>query len=147
MNKHAESINKATTIHAEMVARLAIARLAMAANEARRHGLALAAETGDADAKREVGALAKASASLKDNIEHGLAHAVEQAALRVTAARQEADLEVKRQNAQKARELWAGLATLGAEMDALMSRAQVINKAVKAGIAKIEATGCPVPRP
>ena len=56
---------------------------------------------------------------LREDIER-LSTAVDQASRNVTKARAAAEAERKRQNARKARELWAGLATLGAEMDALL---------------------------
>ena len=103
MDKHTEAISKAEAKHVEMIARLTKARDDLATNEARRHGLALAFEDGDADARREVASLAKAAANLEESIKHSLTHAVEQAAQRVTAARLDADAEAKRQAAVKVR--------------------------------------------
>ena len=51
-----------------MIARLAKARDDLAANETRRHELALAVEEGDAEARREAAALAKSSDRLNERI-------------------------------------------------------------------------------
>src|SRR5271170_7885463 len=101
MNNH-DAIKAAEAIHTEMVGRLLGARASLAEGDARRNGLALAVETGDADAKREVATLAKAADNLNDRIRN-LVHAVEQAALRLTGARLDADAEAKRQAAVKVR--------------------------------------------
>jgi hypothetical protein len=145
MDNHvAEAIKQAETVHAEMVARLAAAREALAANEARRHGLALDVETGDADAKREASALTKGAASLREDIDR-LTHAVDQAALRVTAARQEADLEVKREAAARARAISARLAARGAALDAALDQVREGYADFQADLRELAMLGAPAP--
>jgi hypothetical protein len=145
MDKHADLIKQAETVHTHMVARLNRAREDLAANEARRHELALAAETGDAEAKREGAPLAKVAASLRDAIEHSLTPAVAQAAQRVTAARMNADAETKRQVAIKVREISARLATRGAALDAALNQARQGYHAFQDDLRELALLGAPSP--
>jgi DNA-directed RNA polymerase subunit L len=124
---------------------LAAARDALEANEARRHAIALAAETGDAEAKREAATLAKAAASLKDAIEHSLTPAVAQAAQRVTAARLDADHEAKREIAIKVRAISARLAARGAVLDAALNQMKDAYQAFHDDLTALATLGAPTP--
>jgi colicin import membrane protein len=144
MSNHADAIKQAETVHAEMVARLASAREALAANDARRHGLALAVETADMDAKREASALTKAAASLREDIDR-LTHAVDQASQRVTAARLDADAEAKREAAAKARAISTRLAARGAQLDAALDQVRQGYADFQADLRELVMLGAPAP--
>jgi hypothetical protein len=144
MTNHAEAITKAEATHAEMQARLTAAREAGATNDARRYGLAPAVETGDADARREAATLAKVADGISERIRN-LAHAVDQAALRVTAARQEADAEVKRQAAAKVRAISARLAARGAALDAALDQVREGYADFQADLRELALLGAPAP--
>ena len=101
MDMHSDAIEQAEAAHSEMSAPLVKAREDLAAKEARRHEIALAAETGSGEARREPAPLAKAATMLRDNIEHGLDPAVAEGEQHVAAAPFKADNEAKRPDGNK----------------------------------------------
>jgi hypothetical protein len=141
---HAKEISKAEATHTEMVGRLLSARASLAEGDARRNGLALAVEEGDADARREAATLAKSADSLNERIRN-LVHAVEQAQARVTAAHLEADAERKRGAAAEVREVAARLAERGARLDEGLSRAREAYLAFQSDLRELARLGAPAP--
>jgi hypothetical protein len=141
---HAKEISKAEATHTEMVGRLLSARASLAEGDARRQGLALAVETGDADARREAATLAKAADGLAERIRN-LVHAVEQAKQHVTAARLDADNEAKRQAATKARAVAARLAERGAQLDEGLRQAREAYLAFQSDLRELAGLGAPAP--
>jgi hypothetical protein len=144
MNNH-DAIRNAETLQVEMQARLTAAREALAMNETRRHALAFAAETGDLEAKREAAALAKTAGNLEESIKHSLMPAVAEASQRVVAARQEADLAVKRQAAAQARIISARLAARGAQLDEGLLQAREAYVAFQNDLRELARLGAPAP--
>ena len=145
MDMHSDAIKQAEAAHSEMSARLVKAREDLAANEARRHETALAAETGPGEARRESAALAKAATMLGDNIGHGLVPAVAQAEQHVAAAPFKADIEAKLQTATKARAVAARLAERGAVLDAALNQARQAYHAFQNDLRELATLGAPTP--
>jgi hypothetical protein len=144
MKEHAEAIEKAERVRAELEARLAAAREALAANLAKRDGLAFAAATGDATASKMIGALAKEAATLADDI-RSLEAAVAEAGRRVTAARLDADHEAKRQAARKAREVLVRLTARGPALDAGLTQVREAYHGFQDDLRELAALGAPAP--
>jgi hypothetical protein len=143
-NEHA-AIKEAERIHAELVGRLAKSRAELTTNEARRHALAFAAETGGMEARRESAALAKAAAALEESIEHSLTPAVAEAAQRVRSAQLDADNEAKRETATKARAISARLAARGAALDAALDQVREGYQAFQDDLRELSMLGAPAP--
>lgn len=145
MDMHSDATEQAEVAHSEMSARLVKAREDLAANEAHRHEIALATETGPGEAGGEPAAFAKAATTLRDNIEHGLVPAVAKAEQRMAVASFSAENEAKRQRATKARAVAARLAERGAVVDAALNQARQAYHALHNDLSELAALGAPTP--
>jgi len=145
MDMHSDSIKPAEVVHNEMSAWLIDAREYPAANEPRRHEIALAAESGPSEANRDSAVLAKAVTMLRDNIDHSLVTAVAEAEQHVTAASFKADIEAKRQTATKARAVAARLAKRGALLDAALNQARQAYHGFQNDLRELATLGAPTP--
>ena len=145
MDMHSNAIEQAEAVHSVMTARIVKAREDLAANEARRHETALAAETGPGETRRESAALAKAATTQGDNIGHGLIPAVAQAEQHVAAAPFKADIVAKRQTATKARAVAARLAERGAVLDAALNQARQAYHGFQNDLRELATLGAPTP--
>ena len=145
MDMHSDATEPAEAVHSEMSARLVNAREDLAANEPRRHEIALVAETGPGEARGEPATFAKAATMLRDNIEHDVIPAVAKAEQHMAAATFKADIEAKLQTATKARAVAARLAARGAVLDAALNQARQAYHAFQNDLRELATLGAPTP--
>lgn len=130
--------------HDELSERLKRLRTDLAANEVRRTTLAFDAETGDATAKRKIGELANAAATLDIAIKTAEA-AIAEAERRLGAAEEASRRQTEREKAKQARAIAGALSQRFAAIDAGLRQMADNLGEIRGEFRSMGALGAPVP--